>query len=93
MPILTTGWAYPPNLLPMNVRLALRKHSVTTWRMPAGKSQAWCSLQVTLCDSCLSAAAVIIRSLVALYKFSAFYLLPSIVGRHIWLLLFIKWQT
>jgi len=42
------------------------------WRTLTKERQAWCCLQVKLCDPCLSALRVCVRTKMALYKYSYF---------------------
>jgi len=42
------------------------------WWTLTRERQAWCCLQVKLCDPCLSALRVCVRTKMALYKYSSF---------------------
>jgi len=53
-----------------------RRHLVILANANEGKRQAWCCLQVKLCDPCLSALRTSYLSYRALYKSTYLYLLP-----------------
>jgi len=48
----------------------------TIWWMLTKERQAWCCLQVKLCDPCLSASRVCVHTKMALYKYSSFPSFP-----------------